>query len=207
MPRYTIGLDLGQAQDFSAMVIVEESDDRARHDVREIKRWPLGTAYPAIVADIKALMATPLLQDPALVADATGCGRPVIDLFAASDVRVTGVMITAGGQANRDEHGYWLVPKRDLVSTVQIGLQSETLKIARSLPEAPVLTQELLNFQAKITTAANDTYGAWRDGSHDDIVLALAIALWHTRQHQPPVIVAPVGITRISPWNDGGRWI
>ncbi len=38
------------------------------------------------------------------------------------------------------------------------------------LPEAALLVQELLNFQVKITAAGNDTYRAWREGQHDDLV-------------------------------------
>lgn len=30
----------------------------------------------------------------------------------------------------------------------------------------------------KVTTAANDVYGAWREGTHDDLVLAASLALW-----------------------------
>ena len=70
------------------------------------------------------------------------------------------------------------MPKRDLVGVVQVLLQSERLKIARSLPEAQALTQELLSFEAKVTTAANDVYGTWRERQHDDLVLGLALALW-----------------------------
>ncbi|MEJ7861626.1 MAG: hypothetical protein WKF90_08310 [Pyrinomonadaceae bacterium] len=30
----------------------------------------------------------------------------------------------------------------------------------------------------KINDSAHDTYGAWREGTHDDLVLAAALALW-----------------------------
>lgn len=184
MAKYTLGLDLGQAQDYSALVIVEQSDDRTRYDARDIRRWPLGTAYPQIVSDVSALLALPLLAEAALVVDATGVGRPVVELFAAAGCEPKGVMITAGNHATRDpESGYWHVPKKELVSTVQIGLQSGTLQIARALPEAATLTEELLNFQVKITAAANETYGEWRVGKHDDLVLALALALWYAPRH------------------------
>jgi hypothetical protein len=48
------------------------------------------------------------------------------------------------------------------------------LKVARDSPEAETLVNEPLNFYVKITTAANDVYGAWREGTHDDLVLAVA---------------------------------
>jgi len=61
---------------------------------------------------------------------------------------------------------------------VQVALQTDKLKIAEALPEAGTLVRELQDFQVKITEAANDTYGAWREGAHDDLVLAVALALY-----------------------------
>src|SRR5689334_12451769 len=123
MSRYIIGLDLGQAQDYSALAIVEQQSDQ--HDVVELRRWRLGTPYPEIVADVAALRETPALKGHcALVVDATGVGRPVVDLFVEARCKPVGVMITAGAQAHRDdESGYWMVPKKELVSSVQVGLQ------------------------------------------------------------------------------------
>jgi hypothetical protein len=74
------------------------------------------------------------------------------------------------------------VPKRDLVSVIQVGLQNKILKIASQLPDAETLIRELQNFTVKITDAANDTYGAWREGTHDDLVLAVALAVWKANQ-------------------------
>jgi hypothetical protein len=36
--------------------------------------------------------------------------------------------------------------------------------------------KELLNFKVKITAAANEAYGEWRVGKHDDLLLGLAVA-------------------------------
>jgi hypothetical protein len=92
-------------------------------------------------------------------------------------VHLMPILIT-GGDAVTHEHGFWHVPKRDLIAMVQVALQTGRLKIAAALPEAATLTRELANFQMKITLAGHDTYGAWREGTHDDLVLALACALW-----------------------------
>jgi hypothetical protein len=77
----------------------------------------------------------------------------------------------------------WNVPKRDLAGVVQVALQSRRLKVAAELPDAPVLMAELANFRVKISLASHDSYGAgtgeeWRENPHDDLVLAVAIALW-----------------------------
>ena len=90
-----------------------------------------------------------------------------------------GVTITGGDKGSR-EGGDWRVPKRELVSTVQVLLQGGRLKIAEDLPNAAVLIQELLNFRVKIELlTAHDSYGPWRERTHDDLVLATALACWH----------------------------
>jgi hypothetical protein len=87
------------------------------------------------------------------------------------------IQITGGDTVTRDTH-VTRVPKRDLVSVTQVALQTGRLKIASRLPEAATLTNELLNFQVKISLDAGESSGAWREGSHDDLVLALCLALW-----------------------------
>jgi len=43
-----------------------------------------------------------------------------------------------------------------------------------------MLVQEFLNFLVKIDPlTGHDSYGAWREGQHDDLVLATAVACWY----------------------------
>ncbi len=169
--------------DYTALAILErhgEGKDAVFH-ARHLERYALGTSYPTIVVAVASLLGRAPLKgrQPKLAVDETGVGAPVVDLFreAKLKARLEPVHITAGSSVNYDK-GVNYVPKRDLVSAVQVALQTERLKIAGSLPEADTLVRELQNFQVKITEAANDTYGAWREGTHDDLVLAVAVALW-----------------------------
>jgi hypothetical protein len=203
--RFIGGLDLGQAAEFSAFAILEESwpdrcigragslpaqvplDPKPSYAVRHLHRWELGTPYGAIVEDLRKWCIAdprgagrPVLQGLLLAVDGTGVGRSVIDMLSAArlpaDLRP--ILVTAGHTINY-EHGYWHVPKKELVSTLQILLQERRLTIAESLPESKVLTKELGNFKAKIAVAANETMSAdWREGRHDDLVLAVASAAW-----------------------------
>lgn len=66
------------------------------------------------------------------------------------------------------------VPERDLVSTRQIPLRTDRLKIASALSEAAPLVQELLASQVNIPPQAHDTRVALREGSHDDLVQFVA---------------------------------
>jgi hypothetical protein len=178
MTDYIIGLDFGQTSDFTALCIVERNAEPAIYHVRHLERLPLGTPYPSVVEKVGAMWASPPLNKQAfVVADATGCGAPVVDLLRqfAPEALLYTATITSGAEA-RQENRRLFVPKRDLVGVMKVLLQTERLKVAKTLPFAGTLVEELLNFQVKITTAANDTYGAWREGVHDDLVFATALA-------------------------------
>ncbi len=211
MDRWALGLDLGQTTDYSALSLVHERQggETPIHDVPALHRWPLGTAYTAIVADVVRRLRVVLKRQRGalvyLVVDGTGVGRPVVDLLAAAladlDCELIAVMITAGNAPNfgtRDDGAQeWHVPKSFLVSAVQILLQDGRLNIARGLPEAATLQEELKNFRMKFTKSANAMYEAWRDGDHDDLVLCVALPCW-SLLHGPlgAPFVAAVGGSR-----------
>lgn len=69
------------------------------------------------------------------------------------------------------------MPKGELVSKLQALLHSGDLRIAASLPDAAVLARELQDFRVRFTDAGNATFNA-REGAHDDLVLALALAVF-----------------------------
>jgi hypothetical protein len=183
---YLVGLDLGQINDYTAVCVVEKRAPvgaETSYDVRHLERMPLGTPYPAVVARVTDLMRTPPLdRQGSLIVDATGVGRAVVDLFAAAQLYYTAVTITGGNEAIKTAGGEWHVPKRDVVGAAQVLLQTKRLRFAESLPELPTLLRELQDFKVKITAAAHDTYGAWREGSQDDLVFALCLALWGGEQ-------------------------
>jgi hypothetical protein len=184
-PTFYLGLDLGQASDFSALVVLETADAAPPRTYagRHLQRWSLGTPYPTIAsesAQLAAHIGRQTGRDVVLAIDATGVGRAVVDLLQREPMRrvqVWPILITGGDTVSRDGT-FWHVPKRDLVGVVQVALQTSRLKIASALPEAHTLTGELANFQMKFSAAGHDMYGAWREGTHDDLVLALACALW-----------------------------
>jgi hypothetical protein len=188
--RWIVGLDLGQAVDFTAMVVLHRTTVRTEAETyrvyacRHIRRWPLGSTYDAIVADLKTMLAK-LPERPTLVVDATGCGRPVCDMIRKASLPVrslSAVVITAGAHEGR-VGAVRTVPKRDLVGAVMAVMHKGRLHIAKSLPETETLVKELRSFTARITTAGNEKYeaGDWRVSPHDDLILALALALEHDR--------------------------
>ena len=183
MGYFYIGVDLGQVNDYTATTIIERSGKE--YHLRHIERPQRGTTYPAIVARLKELTEKPELIGSAitLVVDITGVGRPVWDLLNAASIRagMKGISITGGNTVTRDGNIY-NVPKRDLVSALQVAFQNGELKIAKGLPDADTLIKELTGFKVKINTNGHDQYEAWREGVHDDLVLSAAMAAWMSKQ-------------------------
>jgi hypothetical protein len=143
--------------------------------VGHLERMPLGTPYPGIIAHVGRLLAK-LPAGTELIIDFTGVGRPVFDMFVYSAISPLGVLIT-GGTAETSDGATRSVPKLTLVSRLQALLHEGRLKIQRELAEAETLVRELQDFRVEFTAAGHLTFNA-RTGKHDDLVLALAIAVW-----------------------------
>jgi hypothetical protein len=86
--------------------------------------------------------------------------------------------LTAGHAVTAGDVSGLHVPKKELVGTLQVLLQTRRLQVARTLTDAAVLIRELENYRTKVTTARQETLESWREGRHDDLVLAVAMAAW-----------------------------
>lgn len=199
---YVAGLDLGQTTDYTALVIVQAQGvtrmvectdyDRETHlpftrqlplqtmplaqlDVRHVERFPLNTKYQTIANEMgRRIVKIPSPRYFAI--DQTGVGMGVIEMMQG--LSPIGITITGGNEVVNVGAQSYRVPKRDLISGAQIALQNHVLRIAKGLPHAELLTREMQNFRVKISAGGHDSYEAWRENEHDDLVLALAIATW-----------------------------
>lgn len=179
------GLDLGQAADYTALCLMQRTyrDDRGRRvwAIRYLRRWELQTAYTQIVSDVVDIVRRPEMMSGLLLGiDATGVGRPVVDMLLERRhnwpwVSMCAITITAGDTARRTAVG-WNTPKKDLIGALVAGLQRGTIRLAQGVPHADVLIREMRAFRAS-TRGARETYAA-REGEHDDLVLAASIAAW-----------------------------
>lgn len=209
-----VGLDLGQAADYSALALVEEpiycppmggwvSSSALTRDLiemyprvrrnwerqapgkcplwlRHLSRYPLRTSYPDIVADIVRRLGTKARDDAELVVDGTGVGAAVVDMFRYSDLPcpLYPIIITAGVKQDGNH-----VPKRDLIGAVQVAIQTRRLESSLNTKEVETFFSEMQSYAIKLTDTGHDTYNA-REGKHDDLVLAVALAVHrHSRLH------------------------
>jgi hypothetical protein len=185
---FVVGLDLGQARDFTALVVNERATTKAgavHHNLVHLHRFALGTLYPDVVDGVAKLLAQlpPRPEPPSLAVDATGVGRPVVDLLRDRHLAPVAVTITGGDTPSRPGLDEWRLPKRLLASILQVALQTGRVRIAAAMPLTPVLTAELESFRVKINVGTgNESFEAWRERDHDDLVLATAVAVWYAEE-------------------------
>ncbi len=118
--------------------------------------------------------------------DATGVGSPIVELVESAlfgrgkqYTRVQPCFFTHGDRINRSS-GTYTVGKGFLVGRLKALQQSGLLKIAPDILDAPAVVEEFLDYEIRVDENANDKYGAFKTGTHDDRVTALGLAVLQT---------------------------
>lgn len=146
--------------------------------LRSLSRYLLRTPYTTVVDDVIRRLGGKDEQrrDAVLVVDGTGVGAAVVDLFRFAELpcEMFSVIITGGVKAERNH-----IPKRDLISAVQVAIQTQRLQPIGHTKEIETFFSEMANYQLKLTSTGHDTYNARTDSIHDDLVLAVALACWY----------------------------
>lgn len=195
--RRVLGVDLGQANDYTALALFEmtphsldeyvdkvdkngelyrEKKLELQMNLRYLQRPNLMTDYVKITEIVEGIYrSAPSITD--IVVDATGVGRPIVDMLLKRGVKVIPVTITGGLDEGTNDLGF-TVPKRGIVSNLARYIHEDRIRVARGLPLWEVLRQELLTFKAQRLGTAVKFEADWRSTEHDDLVLAAALAIW-----------------------------
>jgi hypothetical protein len=204
-PNYSevyMGIDIGQSQDPTAIVVTDPElrGKEIHYIVRYLKRLPLGMAYPAIVEEIKRVYTNipkskDITNSKHIWIDATGVGKPVVDLLRAG---IPGIysglhaVYLTGGEAKEEVkilQPEFTLPKAYLVSRLQVLIGCGRVHLPRN-NEAYAMKEELMNYQIKVNDNANAQFGAFRVGTHDDLVTALGLACLCERNTSMPFVVS-----------------
>jgi hypothetical protein len=179
------GVDLGQKRDPTALAVVERGEADGVLRLRHLERMPLGLPYTEVVERLRGRLRSRQLSggERHVVVDGMGVGSAVVDLLRREDLRseLWPVTITAGGR-ERYADGYFRVPKRKLIVGLEVLLEQGRLLIAEGMRDGAALVNEMAEMRVKRTGSARETYGVWRIGKHDDLVLAVALACWGVRR-------------------------
>lgn len=188
MAAVTIGVDIGQKRDPTAIAVVEEEmrDERTHYLTRHLERLPLGTPYPDVARRVGEIAAR--LRDRSrarqrigqqfsvtIYVDATGVGTPIVDLMREYGESPIPVYFTHGDRRT-EEHDRVSLGKGWLVSRLQALFQAGRIHLPAT-GEAVAMRQELIDYEIRVNEKANDIYGAFRTGSHDDLVTAYGLAV------------------------------
>jgi hypothetical protein len=187
---YVMGLDLGQTGDPTGFAVLEwpATDDpkpEAEYHLRHLHRFTPGTSYQAIIESVAERTVAPPLKGSPIVVDVTAVGRQIVDRLYKSLTRVVPIVIGAGHTPQWVEWIGQMVPKKELVTGLQLALQSRRLKVAPDLPDTDLLTRELSNFRLQRVSINETDAAEWRVNRNDDLVFAVALACWHADQYPP----------------------
>ena len=197
--RFYLGLDLGQARDYSAIAIAERRIEltgtrdpitflhhtRTRILIGHLERIPLRTPYPDVVERVRTVTQQYCDRKLQVVMDATGVGAAVRDMLARANLNVPvfGVTIT-GGQRVTLAFGDYHVPRYDLLANLRVLLEKRMLAITVTGGPAEALRSELFRWG--------------RRSAHDDLIFATALACWKAGG-QPLSINSPGPLPLIFP--------
>jgi len=193
--EWVLGLGLGALVDPSALAVVERrttgtgeweldaakvSHEIARDDLylRYIERIPLKSSYLDVVAYVLRLLdKPPIAGNGTLVLDRTGLGGPVVDLFRAKGETPITVCFTGGDQTHQDGRDF-RVPKVELINNLIAKIDCGELTAAEDLPDRAAFENELLSFRRKTGATGRVSFDA-EQGKHDDLLIAVALAVWY----------------------------
>ena len=196
-----IGIDIGQSQDHTAIVVADPEirDNEIHYVIRFLERLPLGISYPQIIDHIMRINRN--IPEPKngyklekhLWIDATGVGKPIVDLLRTNEEsnNLHEVFIT-GGEATENINPWQTViklPKSYIVSRLQVMLSYGRIHLPNTAYTI-ALQEELKNFIIRVNTNANLEFGAFKVGTHDDLVTALGLSCLCEYFPQEPTVEA-----------------
>jgi hypothetical protein len=199
-------LPLGTDFDEVARVVAETVSLLATHLEDNVRRQrEVSNRFHSTYGHSASLYEAPIVpsvSDPLVMlrVDATGMGLPVVGLILRHipdallsghrpTCRVRSCYFTHGDRLTHKGSGEATVGKAYLVSRLKALFQSRLLKMPEDLREGRAMLTELLDFERDVDPDANERYGAFRVGTHDDLVTALGLAVIEDPYRPPRALV------------------
>ena len=184
---YYVGVDLAQAQDHSAIAVVERAEvDTGKMDMVHYQkivvercalvraeRIRLGTPYAQVAARVgQVVRGLRGLGGATVVADATGVGAPVMEMLRKEKMgcQLVPVVITGGHEVTQSTRAT-NVPKKDLMMKLVAMIETRELVVAADMPGRAEWEEESRGMRLESLS-----------GRRDDVVLAVALACWRAKR-------------------------
>jgi hypothetical protein len=185
--RYWLGVDLGQANDFSSVVVIKDQAlpvfDDSRIIVGQRERTVVyadkfkGVSYVDVVDHlIKLRNAPPFGGLSELVVDGTSIGRVVSDMLWDQSVPHSAVQMTGGQEWGRSGR-YVNASKTLMIENLAVLFAAGELKFAHDLQLRKEIEEDLASFTTQTTAAGNQIITQSRNASgHGDLGIGLIVA-------------------------------
>ena len=148
---YYLGVDLAKKRDFTVLTVLDEHNHLCYFDRFNKIDY---TFQKKMIVDLAKRY-----NDAIVNIDSTGVGEPIFDDLSY-EIRLKGYNFT-----NQS--------KQDLIQNLILAFEKQII----TLPDVPVLLEELRMFGYQLTASGKVKYSA-PDGFHDDCVISLALAFW-----------------------------
>jgi hypothetical protein len=111
----------------------------------------------------------------------------VVDLLQRAQLGcgIEAVILT-GGERESSAAGVRCVPKQDLVAGLRVMLENRELGLPLKYGPSRLLVKEMAEMESWMGGRGGVTFGARREGAHDDLVMASALACWRARRRDLP---------------------
>lgn len=195
--RYCVGIDMGKRKDRTAIAVVEIPYRRPNvarsYFVKYLQRLEPGLLYTDVAAKAKRLdeqlradaTKRGLWCRVTYILDSTGVGEGVSEMLinALPHADIRKCYLTGG--INPSSDGIQIkLPKTQMASTLLALFDDGRVKLPKKSKEIEAMIEELLNYEIHVSEEGHDQYGAFKIGSHDDLVTALGLACWYAEYYK-----------------------
>ena len=162
-----------------------------------LDRIALGTPYGDVVERVANLLSKPQLQADAtknqgaceLVVDAGGVGRGTADMLEAAGLKPIRATLHGGRETNVKGPNKFNASKEEAIALLDARLNHNRfpLTFSKHLAHGEAFKQEVADFRRTVSGAGRMQYEA-ASGKHDDMISAVALAVWWlSRPQNPPM--------------------
>lgn len=197
--RFQIAADLGQANDYSAVVVIKDEalpivDDGTvivgprNRTVVYADRFR-GVSYVAVVDHlIRLTNAPPFGGKSELAIDGTSIGRVVSDMLWDQNIDHKAVQMT-GGQDWTRKGRYVNAGKTFMIENLAVLFAAGEIRFAHDLPLRAEIEQDLASFTTQTTAAGNQIITQSRSAAgHGDLGIALIVGAFATQYLRQQVV-------------------
>jgi len=169
--EYYAGIDFGKLEDYSVIAVVKREKDLLK--LVWIYEFPLGTSYSSVIGML--LKANEKFGFEKVLVDQTGVGEPILEEIKAQGLKsVEGLTFT-------------IKTKEELLSSLKIAMEQNRLAI----PYNRRLCEQINQQQYEYSKSGHLQF-SHPAGTHDDMLWALALAVYASRtEPRPKLWVVP----------------